>query len=137
MNATRRASAFAVVLLVLTTLASCNDDPTGGDIRQPGELTASLVSPNGVEGSALLEVASGTVLDVTAVEPYVHVFRVGVNPVRIVVLRLEPGEISLRLTIDDVNHPPELRVVDVGGPDDQLRASLAGYSVSLGGGAGS
>lgn len=137
MNAKRRTSALVVFLLGLTTFASCNEDPTGGEMRQPGELTASLVSPNGDEGSALLEVASGTVLDVTAVEPYVHVFRVGSNPARIVVLRMEPGEIAFRLTTDDVNQPPELRVVDVGGPDDQLRSSLAGYSVSLGGGTGS
>jgi len=131
MNATRSAVALGTVVLLVTALASCNDNPTSGDVRQPGVMTATLVSPNGAEGSALLEVGSGTVLDVTPVESYVRAYRVAANPVRIVVLRLEPGDIAFRLTTDDVNRPPELRVVDVGGPDDQLRPSLSGYSVSL------
>jgi len=137
MNATRRTSALGMVMLLVTTLASCNDNPTSGDVQQPGEMTATLISPNGAEGSALLEVSSGTVLGVAPVESYVHVYRVAANPVRIVVLRLQPGDIAFRLTTGDVNRPPELRIVDVGGPDDQLRPSLSGYSVQVTGGAGS
>jgi hypothetical protein len=137
MNVTRIALALGTVMLVVTTLASCNDNPTSGDVQQPGVMAATLVSPNGAEGSALLEVGSGTVLDVTPMESYVRVYRVAANPVRVVVLRLEPGDIAFRLTTDDVNRPPELRVVDVGGPDNQLRPSLAGYSVSVTSGAGS
>jgi hypothetical protein len=137
MNVTRSAFARGAALLLVLTLASCNDGPTSGDVPQPGEMTATLISPNGAEGSALLEVGSGTVLDVTPVGSYVRAYRVAANPVRIVVLRLEPGDITFRLTTDDVNRPPELRVVDIGGPDDQLRPSLSGYSVSLTVGAGS
>lgn len=132
-TAQRRAS--ALVLAGLTAaLTACFDDPVVDTIRQPGEMTATLVSPNGDEGSAVLELRSGTVLELSSTESTMHVYGVQTTPGRIVVLRLLPGEITFRIVADDVNNPPAFGVLEVGGPDDALRPDLSGYSVRLGGG---
>lgn len=134
----RRATTVGTIL-VLTALAACRNEPTGGgDIPpQPGDATATVVSPNGDEGSAVLEVTGGTVLDVRTDEAYVRVYRVPTDPVRIVVARLRPGELTFRLTTDDVGHLPGIRVVEVGAPDDRLRPDITGYSVTVLAGDGS
>lgn len=126
---------LALLAAAVFALGACSDEPTGGAPR-PGEMRATLVSPNGPEGSAVLELTGGTIQDVAAAEAFVRVYWVSGTPARFVVLRLEPGEIAFRLLTADVNDPPELRVVEVGGPDDALRSDLSGYSVAvtLGGG---
>ena len=129
----RRASAFGLAAL-LATVAACGDDPTAGDPVR-GEMRATLVSPNGAEGSAVLEVVSGALLDVAAPEPGVRVY--WSQGGKVVVLRRAPGQIAFRLLAADVNQPPELRVVEVGAPDDALRDDLSGYTVAVTPGAGS
>ena len=120
--------------VLVAALSGCFSDPVGGGPRQAGEMTATVVSPNGDEGSAILEVASGTIVAVGSTESYTQVYGVATAPARVVVVRLEPGEIALHLVAADVNHPPELRVVQVAGPDNALRTDLSGYSVRLSGG---
>ncbi|MBW3535156.1 MAG: hypothetical protein KY453_08070 [Gemmatimonadetes bacterium] len=125
----RAARAFGLALL-LTGLSGCLDTPTDGG-RRSGEMRASLVSPHGAEGSAVLEVVSGEILDVASPGPFVRVYWGISNVRRVVVIRRDPGEIAFRLLARDVNDPPELRVLEVGGPDDVLRPSLSGYSVTV------
>lgn len=124
-----RARALGLALL-LTALSACLDGPTGGGARS-GEMRASLVSPHGFEGAAVLEVVSGEMLDVASPGPFVRVYWGPANVRRVVVIRRDPGEISFRLLARDVNDPPELRVLEVAGPDDALRPSLSGYSVTV------
>ena len=84
-----------------------------------------------------MEVTTGGILDVASAEPFVRVYWVPGAPTRVVVVRRDPGEIAFRLLAEDVNDPPELRVVEVGGPDDALRDDLAEYAVVVTRGGGS
>lgn len=122
--------------LALLALSGCLDDPTDGR-PVPGEMWATLVSPHGPEGSAVLEVVSGEILDVAAAEPFVRVYWAPGGTRRLVVLRRDAGEIGFRLLAEDVSDPPELRIVEVGAPDDRLREDLSGYSVAVVRGGGS
>lgn len=122
-------AALATALAV--ALSSCFDDPAGSNFGTLTEMTATVQSPNGDEGSAVLEVASGTVVAVASPGGLVQVFGIPASPPRIVVLRAEPGPISIRLVAEDPSRPPTLRVVQVGAPDNTLRADLSGYSVQL------
>jgi hypothetical protein len=127
---TVRAS-LALGVLLAAGAAGCGEDPTGGQTPIPGEMIATLASPVGAEGSAVLEVSSGTVTGVTSDDPDLLVYLVATHPVRIVAVRGIPGAVVFQVGTDDVTRPPELRVADVGGPDDALRVSLGGYSVTL------
>ncbi len=128
---------LALGILLATLPLGCGTDPTGDGPPVPGEMVAALGSPFGAEGSAVLEVASGTVTGVSSDDPDLLVYRIATQPVRIVVLRGTPGALAFRLSTDDVHHPPELRVVEVGGPDDAIRGSVSGYAVALVPGEGS
>ncbi len=121
---------LALGVLLAVGAAGCGEDPTG-QAPIPGDLVATMVSPIGAEGSAVLEVGSGTVTRVTSDDPDLLVYRVATQPVRIVAFRGGPGAIVFRVHTDDVMRPPELRVVEVGAPDDALRTNLGGYSVTL------
>ncbi len=49
---------------------------------------------------------------------------------RVVVLLDQPGELRFRVSVEDLNRPPRLRIVEVADPSNALRASLARYSVT-------
>lgn len=134
MSKRRYARASILVLSLLPLVAGCLPDPVGSGIANPGDMTATLVSPNGNEGSAVLELTSGTILAITTPETYERVYGVPTAPGRIVIVRRDPGQITFRLVADDIDNPPEIRVVEVAGPDDVLRADLSRYSVKLTGG---
>lgn len=121
---------LALAVLVTAGTAGCGEDPTG-QAPIPGRMMATMVSPIGAEGAAVLEVTSGTVTSVSSDDPDLLVYRVQGQPVRIVALRGTAGVIVFRLATDDVTRPPELHLVEVGAPDDQLRTSLGGYAVTL------
>lgn len=122
---------LALCVLLAPGVAGCGEDPTGGETKLPGEMVATLTSPAGDEGAVVLEVTSGNVLSVSSDDPDLLVFRVATQPVRIVAVRGPAGAIAFRIATDDVTHPPELQVVEVGGPDDVLRTSQSGYAVAL------
>lgn len=122
--------AVRVAVLAALTLAACSDPPTGGEVSIPGSVTTTLVSPSGNEGSAIFEVVDGVVSSVEALEDDVAVYLVGTTPQRVVVLRRVPGVIAARLVVGDVQKV-ELRAVEVGGPEDELRPNLDAYSVRL------
>lgn len=118
------------VLLVLS-LGSCFDDPVGSSLGQSGAMLATVMSPNGAEGSAILELSRGTIDAIAGSDAGVEAFGVATSPARLVLLRRVPGDLSVRIVAHDVNDPPTLQVVEVAGPDNQLRPDLSGYSVVL------
>ena len=109
--------------LVLLLLAC--DDPVGDQAT----MLATLVSPNGAEGAALVELPVDGVSGVTAVDGEVLELIQGGRR-QIAIVRDAPGPISFRFTFADETRPPEVRVVQVSGPDDTPRA-LAGYRVDV------
>jgi len=102
------------------------------DSTQPktaGTLTAVLVSPNGAEGAAVLDV-SGKV-DAFAAADGISLFQTpSASGTRIVLVRLTAGELSMKVTVPDASSPPQISVVQVADADNKLRQTQ-GYKVSF------
>ena len=121
----------ALALVVAGALVACGDDPEDGSGPQgpQGPLRVILVSPNGNEGAALFELPVEGVLDVRTSVGLGLESRVDGRR-QIAVFASQPSAISLELTVADQTRPPEVRLLQVSGPDDQPRA-LTGYRVQV------
>lgn len=96
----------------------------------PGTVSASLVSPNGAEGAAILDVIGS--VDAFNGSSDVSVFTTPIaNGTRVIVVRLNPGTLEMSMRIPDVSNPPAITVVEVAAGDDRLRTSVAGYGVEI------
>ena len=124
-RASRSATALACAAAVL--FLACGEDATQPALV-PGDLTVRVVSPNGLEGAAVLQTIQEGIVDITSEVGQAHHWRAG-DVSRIVVLLDEPGEIRFTLSVADLNRPPQLRVVEVADPDNRLRSLLVGYVV--------
>ena len=115
------------LLLALALLAGCDSTAP----KRPGELvTATLVSPNGAEGAAVLEFTGPGVREVTSEAARVFA-RTSGDVTRVVVVRDQPGTIQLRVRLADPTRKPAAAVVEVAGGDDAVRPSLAGSRVDF------
>lgn len=118
-----------LAVLALVPLAACGSDG-GGEPRQSVTWSAQLVSPNGAEGAAVLELDGAVAATRTPAGTRVmHHVDGGVT--RVVVVRDEPGQLSFELDLAGRGAAPAASVIEVSGPDDALRASTTGYRVSL------
>lgn len=118
---------MASLLLLAAVVAGC-DDPSASR-EQAGVLTARVVSPNGAEGAALVEV-SGAIEELAAdAGTTVSGAPAGGGITRVLVVRNAPGELSFRFRVPDVGRPPSARVVEVADGSDQPRADVSGYVV--------
>ena len=122
----KRATFTAFAFAALLSSGCENSNASSG----PGPLSAALVSPNGNEGAAVLDVA-GTVTSVTTPNGVTAYTTPSANGLRIVLVRLDAGTLSMKLNVPDVSKPPNVSVVEVAGPDDVLRQSLTGYRVEI------
>jgi hypothetical protein len=93
-------------------------------------MTATLRSPNGAEGAAVVELSGPGIGAVTGVDGTVFAEAVG-GVTRVVVLRATPGEVAFRVTMAEGAEQPGATVVEVAGGDDALRPSLSGYRVEF------
>ena len=131
MQTSRRRTALVVTtLLGMAVLLGCDSfgpqEPEG-----PGDIFVDLQSPNGDEGAAVFEIEDGSGLrEVTAASGWIFQERVG-EGIRVVVLMTTPGPIHFKIGADDVGQLPTVSVVQVAGPENQLRESLAEYEVEL------
>ncbi len=113
--------------LSCAVLASCDRSTEPGG---PGTLTASLLSPNGAEGAAILEIV-GEVETVSGTNDVQAFSSVTPGGKRVIVVRSSPGDLSVKLRVPDVSRPPQVSVIEVADGDDRIRASLNGYRVEL------
>ena len=124
-RAPRLAARFGCGLAIF--LLSCGEEATE-PAPVPGDLAVSVVSPNGVEGAAVLQTVQEGIVDITSDVGQAHHWRAG-DVSRIVVLLDAPGDIRFTLSVADLNRPPNLRVVEVADPDNRLRPLVVGYVV--------
>jgi len=116
------------VLLTITVLAGCSDvGPSSG----PGTLTATLRSPNGDEGAAVIFLLGEGVIEVNAVGETEAYADTSGETTRIVLINREGGTMSVAVDVEDLGRPLVALVREVAGPDDLLRADLAGYRVEV------
>ena len=115
-----------VCIASVVLLASCDSTNPGG----PGTLTAVVTSPNGAEGAAILDV-EGIVESLSANGDVSLYLTPSGQATRAVLVRLTPGELSMKVSVPDVSHTPQIIVVEVADVDNVLRPSIAGYHVEF------
>ncbi len=113
-----------LVLSTFMLLAGCGDEPSG-----PGTLTATLVSPNGAEGSALVVLYGQGLGAVRPIEGSVFSREAG-DTLRVVVVNPDGGPLRFTVTVDDITRMPTAAVLEVADTEDRLR-TLAGYTVEI------
>lgn len=119
---------IALALIATVGLVACGDDPTPPE-PVPGDLLVTVISANGAEGAAVLETGDAGIVGISANGAQAFHWRAG-GLSRIVVLLGQAGELRFRLSVEDLNRPPRLRIVEVADASNTLRTSLAGYSVT-------
>ncbi len=116
-------SFFASLAVATIALIGCDGStPPDG----PGTVTAALVSPNGAEGAAVVDVA-GAVENISGssdVAVYTTPSPVGT---RVILVRATPGNLEMSFRTQDISRPPNLAVVEVADANDAIRSSLTGY----------
>ena len=123
----RRVRIFGLAFALITPLVlGCNDDAVlvGG----PGVLTATLASPNGAEGAALLHMVGGQISSVEALTGDLHTSMLG-DTTKVLVLLDTPGEIAFLLNVADTTLPPVTTIVQVADGQNEVRSNLAEYRV--------
>jgi hypothetical protein len=107
-------------------LVACSDQ---APVSAPGTLTATLVSPNGAEGAAVIGL-TGEGIGAAAGLGDVTLFRADdVDRTTLVLVSPGGGVLSFSVALADTTRRPAVALAQVAAPDDELRASLTGYRV--------
>lgn len=107
-------------------LGACD---ASGPERVAGTFTATLMSPHGSEGAAVVELEGAGITAVRALDGLTWA-SLGDGGGRVVVVRESPGIVRFELELRGAPSLPEVRVVEVAGPDAALRP-LDGYRVEV------
>jgi hypothetical protein len=119
----RGAAAAAGLILV-----ACTDH---GRPPGPGSLTATLRSPNGSEGAAVVLLAGVGVSEIRPIgETEVYSFPSG-DETRVVLVNQVGGTLAFELVVADRRGPLVGVVTEVAGPDDVLRTDLSDYALEI------
>ena len=113
--------------LGLSLLVACADQSPPG----PGILTATLKSPNGAEGAALVVLMGSGIGEVTPVGSNQLYSNSSLDEVRIVLINQAAGELEFRVEVADTTIKPTATVEEVAGPDNELRSTLGGYQLEF------
>ena len=106
------------LLVAMSALTACSDEaPVSG----PGTLTAVVVSPNGAEGAAQIVLAGSDIGPVTAIGDTEAYSESHLNSTSVVLINQVGGELSFQVAVPDTTRPPRSLVLQVAGPEDQLR----------------
>lgn len=127
MNPSSRRALLPSLLAAALTAVACTDE---GPVPGPGTLTATLVSPNGAEGAALVSFFGPGIGEVVGSSGVVHWER-HADTLLAVLLDEEGGELAFAVSVEDTTRVPTGVVLEVAGPDDQLRPRLDGYALEF------
>jgi hypothetical protein len=117
-----------VFLLLAGLLAGCSDE---APVSAPGTLTATVVGPNGVEGAAVVVLLGDGVRSVAPLGTTEMYSGSGSSQTRVVLIHPTGGELMFAVAVADTTEPPAWVIAEVAGPDDQLRADVAAYSLEF------
>ncbi len=126
-NYPRQLASFRTLqfLVILLGASGCGD---GAPVSVPGILTATVESPNGAEGAALIRLIGGGVAFVEPLTGALHTSVLG-DTTKVLVVLDTPGDIAFRLNVADTTRPPVATLIQVADGQNELRAGLIGYSV--------
>lgn len=119
----------AVVLTLIFAgfaVAACEDEPSRG----AGTLTVTLRSPHPQEGGARIRLVGPGMISASAIEGEVHA-RVRGDTMGVLVVRPDAGVLRFALEVQDTTRKPRGALVQVVGPDNEVRPALLGYSVEV------
>ncbi len=125
-----RSAVRALAIAGLLAAVACDDAPPEPQ-PVPGDLDVTLVSPNGSEGAAVLETADEGVTEISVEEGLQAFHWTEGGLTRIVLLLDDVGEIRFRMSVADVNRPPQLDLVEVSDGVNSLRSTLTGYEIAV------
>ena len=113
--------------LALSLLVACTDQSPPG----PGILTATLKSPNGAEGAALVVLMGPGIGEVTPVGSNQLYSNSSLDEVRIVLINQNNGTLAFRVEVADTTIRPAAIVEEVANPDNLIRSTLDGYQLEF------
>ena len=117
---------FAAFLALLLLVACTDQSPPG-----PGILTATLKSPNGAEGAALVVLMGPGIGEVTPVGSNQLYSNSSLDEVRIVLINQNNGTLAFRVEVADTTIEPAAIVEEVANPDNLIRSTLDGYQLEF------
>lgn len=123
---TRAGGALWVGMAVL--MAACGD---AGPRSGPGTLTATILSPNGDEGAAVVLVFGPGITGVESLDGRAFSQQRGDTLTVVVVREGDAGTLRFALSVADTTRSFAGTIVEVSGPDDMLRMPLSGYRVEI------
>ena len=113
--------------LALSLLVACTDQSPPG----PGILTATLKSPIGAEGAALVVLMGPGFGEVTPVGSNQLYSNSSLDEVRIVLINQNNGTLAFRVEVADTTIEPTAIVEEVANPHNQIRLTLDGYQLEF------
>ncbi len=117
----KRCTAIALTSLVL----ACSDPQP-----LPGELDAVLLSPHGREGAASIEV-DAVIHQIEAPSSTVVYSDIIDGRTRVILVARSGTHLTFRFLAPDVHRPPDVRILEVASPANELRSGLDGYRVDF------
>ena len=97
----------------------------------PGILTATLKSPNGAGGAALVVLMGPGIGEVTPVGSNQLYSNSSLDEVRIVLINQNDGTLAFRVEVADTTIEPAAIVEEVANPHNQIRSTLDGYQLEF------
>lgn len=98
---------------------------------QPGEIEVFLISPNGPETAAIVEL-EGVFDRVTAPASAVVFSEIVGGRTRVAILMRNFGDVWFRVFVPSLSDPPAARVLEVADPYNEIRDDLEGYAIQFG-----
>ena len=103
----------------------------GCDDAQPGQIEVFLVSPNGPESAAIVEL-EGVFDQVSAPTSAVAFSEIVDGRTRIAIMMRAHGDVWFRVFVPSVSDPPAARVLEVAGPTNEIRDDVENYALHFG-----
>ena len=91
---------------------------------------AMLVSPNGLEGAAVIEL-NGEFHDIRSANSGQVFAHADGGVTRVVIILDDPGEIGFTAQLDVAGELPSAQIIEVADGSNQLRTSLSGYRIDI------
>ncbi|GBD32139.1 MAG: hypothetical protein KatS3mg081_2131 [Gemmatimonadales bacterium] len=115
-----------LAVLLAAAVGGCESDV----LETPVELRGRLVSPNGPEGAAVLELIGPGLGNARAASGHLFTRQNG-DTLRLVAVLEEAGTVEFVVEWFRKKSRPEVRVLEVAGGDNAIRGSLSGYRVEF------
>ena len=128
MSDSSRRPVFSRALLFLAVLLGASGCGDVAPVSAPGTLTATVESPNGAEGAALIRLVGAGVAFVEPLTGDLHTSVVG-DTTKVLVVLDTLGDIAFRLNVADTTLTPVATLLQVADGQNELRAGLLEYSV--------